>query len=215
MRLCCLWCSCSVLYLHLGTAADGTFVAAAVDVAKDLSVTLEDDGGVAGDGALVAATVDVASGSISFGTYYRIAFEGEGYVAVDGAEAVQVDGGMYVVGVAAGADANGVIAEQVYLFPMVLGGAGEDAGLEHARAFIVVGVLGEAAVSHLDGGQRGREAGAEDVALDAAAVDHRGYRVGHFAEAAASVVVVLDGALLQARRHLVALCCREGGEQDI
>ena len=34
----------------------------------------------------------------------------------------------------------------------LVGGAGEDAGLEHARAAVVFGVLGEAAVSHLYGG---------------------------------------------------------------
>ena len=58
-------------------------------------------------------------------------FEGEGDVAVDGAEGVEVNGGMYKVAVANGADANVGVVECVDMFPMVLGCAGEDAGLEH------------------------------------------------------------------------------------
>ena len=164
-------------------------------------MAFEDDGGVAADGALGATAIDATSAGLEGrafeGAHHRVALQGEGDVAVDGAEAVQVDGGMYKVAVANGAGTCATVAERVYLFPMVLGGASEDAGLEHARAFIVVGVLGEAAIPYLYGGQRGREAGAEDVAHDGAAVEHRGHRVGHLAEAAAAVVVVLYGAALQ------------------
>ena len=80
-----------VLQSHFGVAVHFAFVATAEDITEDMGFAFEDDGGVAGDGTLGAAAIDAA------GTVDKIAlavlrphhggsFEGEGDVAVDGAE---------------------------------------------------------------------------------------------------------------------------------
>ena len=69
---------------HLGVAAHGTVVAAAVDVAAHIGVATKDDAGVAVHGALVTATVDIAGAAFTLRADDAVAFDGEGDIAADG-----------------------------------------------------------------------------------------------------------------------------------
>ena len=103
---------------------------------------------------------------------------------------------MNIVGITACADTCGVVGKRADLFPVEFCGAGEYSRLEHTRTTIVFWECREAPVSHPNGGQRGRVAGTEHIAIHRAAVEHRGYRVNHLAKAATPVEVFIDGASL-------------------